>query len=253
MERSAFCPSIISTGARLSPGLWLAPTAESCGSPETRARWPRLSSRRSAGSWFLRRARGSEPMASSPAGTNQGSWRAEWLSCDLALALQRWPRPFFSPRSRAGSGEISFCNEFPHKLYIAIAYLQTDVNNYLSRGWLEVETGKCYVFDTAIRVESFYFRAESETYRDGKHKVKTEWGTDKKFAVRDAKLQSYNAEKAYSGMRLRHRRRIERRAAHGHRHLHRDGRIDHHHTGAREERGRGRRGRATGGATGDAE
>jgi hypothetical protein len=32
---------------------------------------------------------------------------------------------------------------------IAIAYLQTDVNNHLSRGWLKVETGKCYVFDTA--------------------------------------------------------------------------------------------------------
>jgi hypothetical protein len=76
------------------------------------------------------------------------------------------------------------------------------VNNYLSRGWLEVETGKCYIFDTAIRVQSFYFRAESETYRDGKHKMKMDWGSDKKFAVRDANFQSYNAEKAYSGMRL---------------------------------------------------
>jgi uncharacterized membrane protein len=109
---------------------------------------------------------------------------------------------FTAPSARAGTGDISFCNEFPHKLYIAIAYLQTDVNNYLSRGWLEIETGKCYVFDTAIRVESFYFRAESEPYRDGKHKVKMEWGSDKKFAVRDANFQSYNAEKAYSGMRL---------------------------------------------------
>lgn len=45
-----------------------------------------------------------------------------------------------APLARAGVGEISFCNEFPHKLYIAIAYLQTDVNDYLSRGWLEVET-----------------------------------------------------------------------------------------------------------------
>ena len=76
------------------------------------------------------------------------------------------------------------------------------MNNYLSRGWLEVETGKCYIFDTAIRVPTFYYRAESETYRDGKHKVKMEWGNDKQFAVRDANFQSYNAEKAYSGMRL---------------------------------------------------
>ena len=174
--------------------------------------------------------------------------RSQSLATALLLA---------APSARAGSGEISFCNEFPHKLYIAIAYLQTDVNNYLSRGWLEVETGKCYVFDTAIRVESFYFRAESETYRDGKHKVKMEWGTDKKFAVRDANFQSYNAEKAYSGMRLAGFAKgaeFERRAAHRHRHLHRDGRIDHHHTGAREERGRGRRGGTTAcRATGDAE
>ena len=47
-----------------------------------------------------------------------------------------------------------------------------------------------------------FTRAESETYRDGKHKVKMEWGNDKQFAVRDVNFQSYNAEKAYSGMRL---------------------------------------------------
>ncbi len=103
--------------------------------------------------------------------------------------------------ARADEGEISFCNDFPHTLYIAIAYEEYE-DNYISRGWLEVETGKCYVFDTAIRVKSFYYRAESETYRDGKHKVKMLWGNDRKFAIRDANFQSYNADKAYSGMRL---------------------------------------------------
>ncbi|MGE5259579.1 MAG: DUF1036 domain-containing protein [Actinomycetota bacterium] len=103
--------------------------------------------------------------------------------------------------ARAEEGQISFCNDFPHTLYIAIAYEEYK-NNYISRGWLEVETGKCYVFDTAIRVKSFYYRAESESYRDGKHRVKMEWGTDRKFAIRDANFQAYNADKAYSGMRL---------------------------------------------------
>ena len=107
-----------------------------------------------------------------------------------------------APCARAQTGEISFCNEFPHKIFVAIAYLQTDVNNYLSRGWLEVETGKCYVFDTAIRVPTFYYRAESETYREGKRKFKMNWGDEKQFAVRDANFQSYNAEKAYSGMHM---------------------------------------------------
>jgi uncharacterized membrane protein len=103
--------------------------------------------------------------------------------------------------ARADEGEISFCNDFPHTLYVAIAYEEYE-DNYLSRGWLEVETGKCYVFDTAIRIKSFYYRAESETYRDGRHRVKMEWGSDRKFAIRDANFQAYNAEKAYSGMRL---------------------------------------------------
>jgi len=63
-------------------------------------------------------------------------------------------------------------------------------NNYLSRGWLEVETGKCYVFDTALRLSTFYHYAESEPYKDGKEKVKMGWGKGKQFAVRDANFQS---------------------------------------------------------------
>ncbi len=58
------------------------------------------------------------------------------------------------------------------------------------------------MFDTAIRVHGFYYRAESETYREGKHRVKMMWGTERKFAIRDSNFQSYNADKAYSGMRL---------------------------------------------------
>jgi uncharacterized membrane protein len=50
-----------------------------------------------------------------------------------------------APAAFAGEGEITFCNEFPHRVSIAIAYLQTDVNNHLTRGWLNVGTGKCYV------------------------------------------------------------------------------------------------------------
>ncbi len=121
-------------------------------------------------------------------------WRSGLVSAAFAPVIL-----LAAPFALAGTGDISFCNEFPHTLYIAIAYMQYE-NNYLSRGWLEVETGKCYVFDTAIRVPAFYFHAESEPYRDGKHKVTMEWGSDKKFAVRDANFQSYNAEKAYSGM-----------------------------------------------------
>ena len=124
-------------------------------------------------------------------------WRSKFGSAALAAFIL-----LAAPSARAGTGDITFCNEFPHALFIAIAYSQADVDNYLSRGWLEIDTGKCYIFDTAIRVPTFYFRAESEPYRDGKHKVTMSWGDDKQFAVRNANFQSYNAEKAYSGMKL---------------------------------------------------
>jgi uncharacterized membrane protein len=109
--------------------------------------------------------------------------------------------PLAAPNAFAGEGEITFCNEFPHKVYVAIAYLQTDVNNHLSRGWLNIETGKCYVFDTALRVNNFYYYAESDTYKDGKNKVKMSWGKGQKFAIRDNSFQTYNAEGEHSGMK----------------------------------------------------
>jgi uncharacterized membrane protein len=101
----------------------------------------------------------------------------------------------------AGPGDITFCNEFPHTVNIAIAYEQTDVETWLARGWLEVETGKCYVFDTAIRVATFYYHAESEPYREGRRRVKTSWGSGKDFSIRDSHFQTYQAEKKLSGMR----------------------------------------------------
>jgi uncharacterized membrane protein len=108
----------------------------------------------------------------------------------------------FASPAAAGEGEISFCNNFPHTVHIAIAYLQTDVNNHLSRGWLNVGTGKCYVFDTAIRVQTFSYRAESDPYKEGKDKVKMNWGKGQQFAIRDGSFQIYGAEKAPSGAKL---------------------------------------------------
>jgi uncharacterized membrane protein len=120
----------------------------------------------------------------------------------LAAMLLALSVPLAAPNAFAGEGEITFCNEFPQRVSIAIAYLQTDVNNHLTRGWLNVGSGKCYVFDTAIRVSTFYYRAESETYKDGKDKVKMNWGNETDFAVRDGDFQVYAAEKKYSGTRL---------------------------------------------------
>ena len=71
---------------------------------------------------------------------------------------------------------------------------------YLARGWMHIETGKCFVFDTALRVRTFYYHAMSEPYKEGKKKFVWKWGADKQFAVREAHFHLYNAEKKFSGM-----------------------------------------------------
>jgi hypothetical protein len=92
--------------------------------------------------------------------------------------------------------EIIFCNDFPHTVFIAIAYPQ-DTGIWISRGWFEVASGQCGPFDTALRTRSFYYRAESEPYRSGGKQVKMSWGdkSDRSFAIwEDANFQYYDAE-----------------------------------------------------------
>ena len=90
----------------------------------------------------------------------------------------------------SAKANIVFCNEFPAEVWVAIAYQQED-GSWLSRGWLSVETGKCYPFDTAIHVKTFYFRGESKTY----HHQKSVWGNGKDFAVwENDNFQYYNAD-----------------------------------------------------------
>ncbi len=92
--------------------------------------------------------------------------------------------------------DIDFCNNFPHPVFVAIAYQQTN-GTWLSRGWLEVDTGQCGVFDTAIRVKTFYFRAVTDPIPVGGGKSTTYiWGKGANFAVSDKdNFQYYDAEK----------------------------------------------------------
>jgi hypothetical protein len=38
---------------------------------------------------------------------------------------------------------------------------------------MSLDTGQCSVFDSALRVKTFYYRAESATYRNGSRRIKT--------------------------------------------------------------------------------
>jgi uncharacterized membrane protein len=82
--------------------------------------------------------------------------------------------------------DIIFCNNFPHLAYVAIAYPQSDGSgSWVSRGWLNVDTGTCAEFDTALHVKTLYYRGESVSYQQGGKSEKTVWGGngDAKFAI----------------------------------------------------------------------
>ena len=85
----------------------------------------------------------------------------------------------------AARADIVFCNKFPHLIYIAIAYPQTGSDSWISRGWLSIDTGDCAEFDTALRVKTLYYRAESVSYRQGGESIRTVWGGggDNRFAI----------------------------------------------------------------------
>ena len=97
----------------------------------------------------------------------------------------------------AAQATVVFCNEFPHSVYIAIAYPQ-DADHWLSRGWLALRTGSCLPFDTALSLRTFYYRGESETYREKGRKVVMSWGDngDRSFATwENDNFQYYEAER----------------------------------------------------------
>ena len=111
-----------------------------------------------------------------------------WRTCLALLAVAVSTGP-----ARA---TISFCNQFPHAVYVAIAYPQED-DHWLSRGWQALKTGSCRVFDSALSLRTFYYRGESEPYRVNGKKAIMSWGDkgDRTFATwADDNFQYYTAE-----------------------------------------------------------
>jgi|SRR5579862_2764799 len=91
--------------------------------------------------------------------------------------------------------DIVFCNQFAHVVNVAIAYPQTD-GSFISRGWLSLSPGNCAPFDTALHVKTFFFRGETERYRDtnGRY-MRYFWGKGRPFAMwENDNYQYYDAE-----------------------------------------------------------
>jgi uncharacterized membrane protein len=103
----------------------------------------------------------------------------------------------------ATRAEITFCNKFAQPIFVAIAYQQSD-QSWISRGWLQVDSGECKPFDSAIHVSVFYYRGETNWYdnQSGGRSQNT-WGFETtKFAVVDSSFNFYNADSARDNARL---------------------------------------------------
>ena len=102
------------------------------------------------------------------------------------------------------SAYVTFCNEFNHLIYVAIAYPQDD-GSWLSRGWMSLDPHECLPFDTALHLKTVYYRAASAPYRDARAKRGTyTWGKgDRAFAVwEDDNFNYWTAEKRVLNSRL---------------------------------------------------
>jgi hypothetical protein len=112
-----------------------------------------------------------------------------------ALCLLAAPAP--------ASALVTFCNEFGHAIWIAIAYPQSN-ETWVSRGWLALNKGECAPFDTALKLHAIYFRAESVEFKDARGKrVRQTWGKDRAFAIwEDDNFNYWDADKKVLNSRL---------------------------------------------------
>jgi len=106
--------------------------------------------------------------------------------------------PFFASASTSFAAgnlvNIKICNNFPETIHFAIAYGQSD-GDWVSRGWMNVQTGKCYYFDTTLSVPDFYYRAQTDPYRENGRLHQETWGTKnsvKSFCVNPSTKNTFN-------------------------------------------------------------
>jgi len=76
-------------------------------------------------------------------------------------------------RADEGAGNVRFCNHFARPVFYALAWRQGGIA--YSRGWWSADSGQCISVELAVN--SFYWRAETDSYRlPSGDNVTTAWG-----------------------------------------------------------------------------
>jgi hypothetical protein len=99
--------------------------------------------------------------------------------------------------SASARAQITFCNKFHQPVFFAITYKQPG-GLWMSQGWLQVAVDACRSFDRAPQISTFYWRAESDWYKNASgQQVWTAWHKpDGKFAVGKYPFATFTFEQA---------------------------------------------------------
>jgi uncharacterized membrane protein len=97
----------------------------------------------------------------------------------------------------APQSEISLCNDFHAKIFVALAYL--DQGTFTARGWWSIDPHKCEPADFLFPGSTIYYTADSDDYKEGGKSMTDHWGNKTQLYISDKKFKFDHAENSRDG------------------------------------------------------
>lgn len=97
----------------------------------------------------------------------------------------------------AAQASITVCNEFHTSARVAFAY--QDKDGYTAAGWWRVAKDACQEVDFTPQGDTFFYTADSDTYKSGRDTKRYHWGNKLRLFVSDKDFNFTNAEKSRRG------------------------------------------------------
>jgi uncharacterized membrane protein len=93
--------------------------------------------------------------------------------------------------------EISLCNDFHSKVFVALAYL--DQGTFTARGWWSVDPHRCEPADFLFPGSTIYYTADSDDYKQDGKTMTDHWGNKTQLFVSNKKFNFDHAENPRDG------------------------------------------------------
>lgn len=97
----------------------------------------------------------------------------------------------------AAHAGVTICNEFHAPTRVAFAY--QDKDGYTAAGWWRVAKDACQEVDFTPQSDTFFYAANSDSYKSGRDTKRYHWGNKLRLFVSDKDFNFTNAEKSRRG------------------------------------------------------